>query len=229
MPAWNSFPDRAAVDPPLGAGDCERLRDGMVAQPANTYSSATLALCGLWIARRNRHHRHGSLVGAVVAAAGLGSVAYHGPGGRAAGWAHDASIAAMLGVITLEDVCEVRPDLARAATRCYAATVAAIGALLAVWPHRIREVTALLAGAAAVTEFSARTLARGDTRRAHRTAEALMAVALVAYAAGRTEASTCRPDSWLQWHGLWHTLSGAAMVAWADAALRPQTRPTDLG
>ncbi|MBW3605652.1 MAG: hypothetical protein KY460_12240 [Actinobacteria bacterium] len=192
----------------------------MIAQPANTLSAGTLALSGLWIARRNRQHRHARLVGAVVAAAGLGSVAYHGPGGRAAGWAHDATIAAMLGVITLEDVREVRPDLSGATTVVYASAVAGVGALLAVRPHTVRQVTALLAGAAVGAEISARRLARGDTRRAHRTAEALMAAALAAYAAGRTESRACRPDSWIQAHGLWHTLSGAAMAAWADAALR---------
>jgi hypothetical protein len=46
-----------------------------------------------------------------------------------------------------------------------------------------------------------------------------MAGALIAYLAGRTGAPTCRPDSWIQPHGLWHTLSGAAMAAWAQACL----------
>jgi hypothetical protein len=207
-------------DPPLGASDCERLRGGVLAQPANTLSAATLTAGGLLIARRNRHHRHATLVGTVVAAAGLGSVAYHGPGGRAAGWAHDATIASMLGVITLQDVCEVRPDLTRPATLCYSWAVAGIGALLALRPDTIRQVTALLAGAAVVAEISARRLARGDTKRAHRTAEGLMTMAVAAYVAGRTESRACRPDSWVQLHGLWHTLSGAAMIAWADAALR---------
>jgi hypothetical protein len=47
-----------------------------------------------------------------------------------------------------------------------------------------------------------------------------MTMAVAAYVAGRTESRACRPDSWVQLHGLWHTLSGAAMIAWADAALR---------
>lgn len=209
-----------ADDPPLGAADCERIRGGLLAQPANALSAAWLCVAGLAIARRTRPHPHAGLVGAVVAAAGVGSVAYHGPGGRLAGWAHDATITAMLGVICLEDVCEVRPDLTRPATAVWTAVVAGTGALLAVRPDTIRAVSALFAGSALVAELSARQLARQDHRRAHRTAEALMAAALVAYVAGRTEAVTCRPDSWLQPHGLWHTLSGAAMTAWADASLR---------
>ena len=209
-----------ASDPPLGAADCERIRDGPIAQPANALSAAWLCVAGMAIARRTRPHPHAGLVGTVVAGAGVGSVAYHGPGGRLAGWAHDATITAMLGVICLEDISEVRPDLARAATAVWTAAVVGAGALLAVRPQTIRTVTAMFAGSALVAELSARRLARSDHRRAHRTAEALMTAALGAYVVGRTEARTCRPDSWIQPHGLWHTLTGAAMVAWADASLR---------
>jgi hypothetical protein len=204
---------------PLGASDCERIRSGHLAQPANALSAAWLTLGGTWIARRHRHHRHANLVGAVVAAAGLGSVAYHGPGGRLSAWAHDATIIAMLGVICLEDVREVRPDLTHVATPIYGATMAALSTLLAVRPETIRSVSAVAAGSALVAEVSARRIARAGAGRAHRLAEALMAGALIAYVAGRTGAPTCRPDSWIQPHGLWHTLSGAAMAAWADAAL----------
>jgi hypothetical protein len=209
-----------ATNPPLGAADCERIRTGPIAQPANTISAAILAATGAWIASYNRHHRHAWLVGGTVAGAGVGSVAYHGPGGRVGGWAHDATIIAMLGVISLEDVSEVRPDMARAATAVYAVTIAGVSALLAVRPSAIRAVSALFAGAATVAEISARRVARGDTARSHRAAEALMAGALIAYALGRTGAPTCRPDSWIQPHGLWHNLSGAAMAAWAHAALK---------
>jgi hypothetical protein len=207
-------------DPPLGASDCERIRDGLFAQPANALSAAWLCVAGLWIAWRERAHPHAGLVGTVVGAAGLGSVAYHGPGGRLAGWAHDATITAMLGVIVLEDVREVRTDIGGGATAVWAAAVAGAGALLAVQPQTIRAVSALFAGSALVAELSARRLARRDHRQAHRAAEALMAAALAAYVLGRTEAGTCRPDSWIQPHGLWHTLSGAAMAAWAVASLR---------
>ena len=224
MSAWSRL--RAAVrsatsdDQPLGASDCEHIRDGVLAQPANALSAAWLTVAGAWIAYRFRHHRHANLVGAVVAGAGAGSVAYHGPGGRLSAWAHDTTIAAMLGVICLEDVREVRPDLTHPATLVYAGTVAAVGTVLAVRPDLIRVVSALLAGSALVAEISARQIARDDTRRAHRSAEALMAAAMVAYVTGRTGAPTCRPDSWIQPHGLWHALTGAAMAAWAHAALR---------
>ena len=206
-------------DPPLGAADCEHIRAGRIGQPANATSAAWLTVAGAWIGWRHRHHDHAVLVGAVVAAAGVGSVAYHGPGGRLSGWAHDATIAAMLGVISLEDIIEVRPDLAPIATPVYAVATAAVGLVLAARPDTIRAVSALLAGSALVAEVSARRRARGGAGRAHRLAEGLMAGALIAYLAGRTGAPTCRPDSWIQPHGLWHTLRGAAMAAWAQACL----------
>lgn len=210
----------APTDPPLGASDCERLRGGVLAQPANSLSAATLAGFGLALARHHRgHHDHAELVGAVVAAAGFGSVAYHGPGTRLGLWAHDWTIVAMLGVIALEDVREVRPDLSAVATATYAGAMAAAGTLLVVRPDAIRGIAAVASASAFVAELSARRLARGGTARAHRAAEALMAGAAAAYVAGRTASPLCRPDSWVQWHGLWHTLSGIAMVAWAHASL----------
>jgi hypothetical protein len=44
----------------------------------------------------------------------------------------------------------------------------------------------------------------------------LTAAAATAYAAGRSGAPTCAPDSLVQWHGLWHLLSAAGFVAAAD-------------
>src|SRR5688572_17850800 len=95
-------PDRYAPRPvtedraPLGASDCERIRPGRIRQPANTISSAVLIPIGALIAARGRRRGARPLAGAfgtAVAAAGAGSVVFHGPGGRGAHWLHDATIA----------------------------------------------------------------------------------------------------------------------------------------
>jgi len=48
----------------------------------------------------------------------------------------------------------------------------------------------------------------------------LFALALAAYAAGRSGSPLCRPDSLWQYHGAWHVLSGAA-AGWAARAMAP--------
>ena len=82
---------------PLGQGDCERWRDAGVGQPTNTATSAALILGGLWVMQRARavdaNQQWRPLgYGVLLAAAGLGSVAYHGLGGTTSERAHDWSI-----------------------------------------------------------------------------------------------------------------------------------------
>lgn len=81
----------------MGGADCEGLRAGWLAQPANAVSSLAYVAAGagaLW-----RHQRAGgggwaSLAGAGgLIAVGIGSVAYHGPQPAWADLAHDGAIA----------------------------------------------------------------------------------------------------------------------------------------
>src|SRR5690606_43658 len=78
----------------LGASDCEALRVGWLAQPANTVSSLAYVVAAaavLW--------RGGPRVPAVaLGIVGLGSVLYHGPMSPGAETVHGGSILAMLAV-----------------------------------------------------------------------------------------------------------------------------------
>jgi predicted membrane channel-forming protein YqfA (hemolysin III family) len=49
-----------------------------------------------------------------------------------------------------------------------------------------------------------------DQWRVWLTAAAILAIALIAYAAGRSGSPLCRPDSLWQYHGVWHVLTAAA-------------------
>jgi hypothetical protein len=64
---------------------------------------------------------------------------------------------------------------------------------------------------------------RGGEGRAYATglrpALGVMAVALVAYAFGRTGGPLCDPDGPFQLHGLWHVLSAIAVGMWARACV----------
>jgi hypothetical protein len=73
----------------MAESDCEQLRSGWLAQPANAISSAAFALVGAWVLWRSRDAgaRRAFLVvgGLAMVGTGVGSVAYHGP---QPGWAH---------------------------------------------------------------------------------------------------------------------------------------------
>ncbi len=61
---------------------------------------------------------------------------------------------------------------------------------------------------------------RGQWRSAWVTAAGVFALAVAAYAAGRTGSPLCRPDSLWQYHGVWHVLSAVA-AGWAVLAIAP--------
>lgn len=88
------------LDDRMGCADCERLRDGAVAQPVNTVTSgAFIVAAGVLAVRagRQRSHRAGLLAySAVLALVGAGSIAFHGPQPRGAQQLHDWPIAGLL-------------------------------------------------------------------------------------------------------------------------------------
>ena len=101
-------------------GDCERVRSGLIGQPVNTASSAAYLAAAAWVWFR-RPPRRGLWV-TVLAAVGLGSIGYHGPGTRSGKALHDGALLALV------------PVVATAATRPnpHLAVAAAIGASSAV-------------------------------------------------------------------------------------------------
>ena len=217
---WQRLLHRSSDDP-LGASDCERLRPGLIAQPANTVTSGGLLLAGLYVIARGRGHRDASrwwTFGGTVGAAGLGSMAFHGPGGRLSHWTHDAALTAMMAFVPVDNLWARRRGPKAPAQAAYAALAATCGAILAARPTWVQEVSTALVAAGLVTEAVVRDLRPARARRLERASLALWAVALLAYVTGRTESPTCRPDSWFQPHGLWHLIAGLAVATWAEAA-----------
>lgn len=87
----------------IGASDCERIREGFLAQPVNTVTSVSYVVAGA--VTLARHHHGGSaqrrdvrLYSAVLALVGVGSVAFHGPQPPGARAMHDLPILALLAV-----------------------------------------------------------------------------------------------------------------------------------
>jgi hypothetical protein len=87
-------------DERLGCTDCERIRDGRIAQPVNTLTSATLVVAGTVVALRARQRPERRLeqvsYGTLLALVGVGSIAFHGPQPPGAKVLHDWPIAGLL-------------------------------------------------------------------------------------------------------------------------------------
>ena len=114
----------------LGAGDCERLHDGLLAQPVNTVSALAYVAVGAWLLGRRQ-----PVFALAVAAAGVGSVDYHGPGSPAARLLHDGGLYAVAGYVAWHEVARrvgrVRPPPGRRVA--YRLAVAATAAGAAFW------------------------------------------------------------------------------------------------
>jgi len=134
----------------LGAGDCERLHDGLVAQPVNTASALAYVAVGAWAATRALGRgapldRRRLAFGLAVAAAGAGSVDYHGPGSPAARLLHDGGLYAVAGFVAATEVTRLarrpppgarRPAWAPARRAAYRAALAAAAGAACWWAGR---------------------------------------------------------------------------------------------
>jgi hypothetical protein len=123
----------------LGAGDCERLGDGLIAQPVNTASALAYVAVGAWLAGRGlrpgpgRGRRVG--FGLAVAAAGVGSVDFHGPGSPAARLLHDGGLYAVVGLVAWHELTRRlrRAHLTPPGQTAYRAALAAAALGAACW------------------------------------------------------------------------------------------------
>jgi hypothetical protein len=125
---------------PLSAGDCERLRDGLIAQPVNTASALAYVAVGAWLVGRGLRARpdgsprpgrgQAAAFGVAVVVTGVGSVDYHGPGSPVARLLHDGGLYAVVGLVAWREVAR-RVGRARLAPSRRAAYRLALGAAAA--------------------------------------------------------------------------------------------------
>jgi hypothetical protein len=210
-----------------GAGDCERLRPGLIAQPVNSATSlAYLAAGADLLTRAGRPEEPATLArlfGGLLVANGLGGVAFHGPGSRSAKWLHDVALAGTLAFIVLHDAAVLVRIPGRHELEATAVAVVGVGAALAARPGGVNHVSAVAGGTAAGLELAVALTAVGRRQRhlrdARLRAAGLLAAATVVGLLSRTGRPLCRPDSLVQGHGLWHVLTAAALRAWAQPLL----------
>ncbi len=204
------------------AVDCEAIGAGFWGQPVNTATSFAFLVAAVAIAAApgGRLITKGWWAG-LVAAVGMGSIAFHGPHPPWAEWLHDVAIIAVLIAVAADaggrtgrgpDSLTLRwtgPALALPAIAV--ALVPATGDILAV-------VVAVVAVAAVVAATRLGT---------HRLPPAAVWAALLLLAVGATVGTLsragwpwCRPDSLWQGHAVWHLLAAAALAVYGRATLR---------
>jgi hypothetical protein len=201
------------------AGDCEQLRAGFIAQPVNAASSLAFIAAAAWLWARLGERRPPGAAAycALLAANGVGGVAFHGPGDRASHWLHDTALVATLGAIGIDNV-------ANAVERDWSSSTPATGAVTAVSAIAVAAAPTATNAAAVVGSLiafggEAVATARGRSRaRQFRRAGVLMAAASAVNAVSRTGGRCCRPSSRWQGHALWHVLTAASLAAWGAAA-----------
>lgn len=202
----------------VAASDCEAITQHLIAQPANTVSSLAYVVAGGLLLTRSRRvlpsaRLRARAVAAALVAVGVGSVAFHGPGGPVAHWLHDLSIVAVaLAALTpATGTADRGPVRRRAVTLLVAGTAA--GILLALVPS---------AGNALAVPGLAAAIAMTARRRTGPTLHALGGLVLLAGGAAlgalsRTGEPLCHPAALLQGHAAWHVLSAAGLALLACA------------
>lgn len=76
----------------VAASDCEHIRPGLIGQPMNTLSSLSFVAAAWPVAKRGGAWKW---VAAALVFEGIGSVAYHGPGGKTSKFIHDIGLLAL--------------------------------------------------------------------------------------------------------------------------------------
>jgi hypothetical protein len=189
----------------VAASDCERCRPGLVAQPVNAMSSLAFVATGIALvagADRAVGSSADAAVGWAAVAAGLGSVAYHGPGTSAGRYVHDATLVGLLATVVVADAGRITGRPARRGVLAAVPVLALAGAVPR-WSMRTQAVV----GVAATVSESVRIAGLPSTtagRWRHRAAGVVAGAGAMGHVLGRSGGPWCRPDSRLQPHALWH-------------------------
>jgi hypothetical protein len=217
------------VAPHPGAADCEAIGTGFLAQPVNALSSVAYAGAALWLVaaarrRRGRITADVAVFTALLAAEGIGSLLFHGPGDRASHLLHDVTLVGTLSAVAATDTALATGRAAESAIAPTLALTAAAGGVAAANPSTTNLIAAVAGGAALTAGAVAATrVAAGRGWRV--VAAACLGAGAVFHVLGRTGGRWCEPSSPWQPHAAWHVLTAVALAAWGRAALVETVRP----
>jgi hypothetical protein len=208
---------------------CERVRDGLIRQPVNTWSNLAFFLSGLavvtvggldrltgsrsdWLNPMRTHFVYPAVLGVATALIGLGSVIYHSSMTFIGQSMDVISIYLLLGFMLVYNLFRAR---ARGMSigvfvALYVLLNAGLALMAVRWPVSRRYIFVILIAAILATE--------GVIRRTRRPAisQSLfyavlgsLALACLAWVLDVTR-FICWPDSWFQAHAVWHVLTATA-------------------
>jgi len=178
---------------PPAAADCELIRPEWWGQPVNTATTAAFLVAGLVVLIRSGNIR----VSTALALTGLGSFLFHGPMPPGSEWAHDVSLAWLIVVV------------GTSGTRFEKfggwPSFVGLAATFAVVP-------VLADPAAVVLSIAGLVLLLRNPTPAIWWGIGLLTVGGIIGRLSATGGPWCRPESWLQGHGLWHLAAATSVV-----------------
>lgn len=177
-------------------------------------SAVVMVIVGVWLVLRLRDQRRS--LGVALAAVGVGSVLFHGPGGPLAGWVHDVTV--VMVPVTVALVALGGAKVIRRMTGIIVGTFIVTGVAAAALPATPMLIVVIVAATAAVTVAVREGLRIGWSQAI--LALAVLGVGGVVEALSGTGGPWCDPESLLQGHALWH-LTVAVAIPLVAGALHP--------
>jgi len=202
---------------------CERIRDGAIRQPANTWSNLAFILTGMLIIAMAGHDltqasssaianpmRSRFVYPGIYAVAtilvGIGSTFYHTSLSFVGQTVDVVSMYLLTSFMLLYNLSRMRRTSSRAFAACYLVANIALGYMAIEWPLLRRYIFVVLLLAVSVSEV----IVRGKLRPRMNVAFLYAALVSLATACATwildTTRVVCSPDSWLQGHATWHIL-----------------------
>jgi hypothetical protein len=201
---------------------CEALHDGLVRQPANTYSCAAFLVGGLAVAYRGRSAAGATFIAtpsgslayaAVLVVLGLGSAFYHASLTLLGQWTDVQAMYLLASIIFVANAARLGAWSSKVSWAAYLALNVLPAAALLAWPEGRRFVFAAMLVAAIASQLILEKRTTGRSRM-------LLAALGVLVAGGAVwvadiTGTVCAPDSVFQGHAVWHfACAGAAVLAW---------------
>jgi len=191
---------------------CEAVRDGLVRQPANTWSSFTFCVAALFMAFERRRGVEAWCFIAAVFLVGVTSAVYHASLSFIGQTLDVQSMYLLVLAVVALNVDDLRPGKPRRFLATYLISNAALGVLLVAVPEVRRYAFGLAIALIVGTEWALRRRKLRDwpLKPLFATA-AVQGLAFGIWVLDTTH-TVCEPHSLLQGHAAWHTLGAVATL-----------------